>query len=81
MTLRQGRVIGTTGHTLTGTHGIADIDQPQPQAPLDLDAIAEFNANQRRARDAYYDTPDTYARRTAASLKSQRYRERKKEQQ
>ena len=53
MTLPQGRIIGTHRGQATGGYGIADVDRPQPRQPLDLDAIAEFNAGTRRAADEY----------------------------
>ncbi|NUO35601.1 MAG: hypothetical protein HOQ18_18355 [Dermatophilaceae bacterium] len=74
---RQGRYDDTA---LDG-YGIADVDRPQRRVPIDLAAIAEWNAANEAARADYYartaGLPDTYARRIAASERQLRYRARK----
>lgn len=41
----------------SSAHGIRDVDLPQRRDPLDLDAIAAWDKQQERCKDAYHRRP------------------------
>lgn len=70
-----------TGRILAA-YAAADIPRTRPPKPVPiddalLDAWADCEAANQRARDAYYGTTTYYEARNAAVAKTQRYRARK----
>ena len=68
---RTGRILADWG-----PRDIPRTRPPKP-VPIDVDALAEFNAGVERAKAAYYGTTTYYEARNAEVAKTQRYRARK----